>query len=559
MSFKPFIFIRKFLHLSYLILLILAILTLYFSVVMEKSIRSASKNDLHKAGQQAVSQAENALSRSDSIVRSLASSQLLLEFLEKTYTPGDDFAYYHTDIRSFIAACAGIDFHSYVKIYMTNTSIPEGYGYFYQLKDVASDSAVKQFADSSSDTDIIYLEDTLMEMKKLYSISGSFLGIASVRIPKELLWGSFPLRQILSYDRTLLINLSSKTSLDNSSETLNTPGLLYECWQPDDIPLTFYFIDEVPPVYTLFRFFLLAAIGLIAACMTAFYRQQQAGFRKTSYYLSQMEISLEQNMEFRFDEASNDEFSFISRYINRLLDKISALISRIIEQETAQKQTQIQILQNQINPHFIYNTMEIFSSQMELYGHYEESDAMSSFAGMLRYNIRTNSPYAALQEELSQVTGYITLQKLRYPNISAEFAVPPMLLSIEIVRFLLQPLAENSIVHGMPNAGYPLRISVSAAPSDLGILFSVYDNGTGIPEEKAAELNAYFNDQTNYDDSSSSIGLNNINHRLRLFYGSASCLHIKQNSPIGCCVSFWIPLSQEHKAESHLSRPKVLL
>ena len=242
-----------------------------------------------------------------------------------------------------------------------------------------------------------------------------------------------------------------------------------------------------------------------------------------------------------------------------LLETIQLLLQKESIANIMKKQAEIDALQNQINPHFIYNTMEIFSSQMELYGHYEESDAMSSFAGMLRYNIRTNSPYAALQEELSQVTGYITLQKLRYPNISAEFAVPPMLLSIEIVRFLLQPLAENSIVHGMPNAGYPMRISVSAAPSDLGILFSVYDNGTGIPEEKAAELNAYFNDQTNYDDSSSSIGLNNINHRLRLFYGSASCLHIKQNSPIGCCVSFWIPLSQEPKAESHLSRPKVLL
>lgn len=539
---RPFISTKKFFHLSYLILIIIVLLTGAFTFLFAKILRSSEEDNLRQTGLQITRQIEQLIAQSESVIHNLSASQTLLDFLGTQYIPGVDFSYYNADIQDLFDACVGIDFRDSVKIYMENTSIPEGYGCFYHLDSLSDASYLSDFSSVSSVESVIYYNNELIHLAKLYSISGDFLGIVSVAIPQKNLWDTSVVREALFFDDTLILNFSERTEISSSVFSLRSSGLLYYCEDSVLLPFTLYFTDDISPSYILLYIFLCVFLLLIFLCVFLFYRQQRNGFLKTRHYLALMEHSLEQNMETRLEEDSQDEFSSISKYINLLLDKISLLIEKSVRQEAAQRKTQIQILQNQINPHFIYNTMEIFSSQMELYGHYEESDAMSAFANMLRYNIRLADHYALIREELDQIRNYIQLQKLRYPNLFVEFSVPGELLDKKIIRFILQPFIENSICHGMPEESYHLRIAVSAVCYDTHITFFIRDNGKGMSPQLAEELNRRFSSTAPYDDTSSSIGLYNINRRLQLFYGEIYSLKAEPLPRCGVCFSFSIPM-----------------
>lgn len=235
--------------------------------------------------------------------------------------------------------------------------------------------------------------------------------------------------------------------------------------------------------------------------------------------------------------TGENEIAQITGAFNALIVKIQNLMKLTAQQTALAKESQLKALRQQIGPHFLYNTLEVFSYRMDLHGHTEESDAIASFSGLLRYSLSKEGDYATIQEELEQVNRYIHIQKLKYESIEFEATVPLELYEKKVIRFLLQPLVENSFNHGY--CGKPMRISLSCIDLGNSILFEICDNGKGISSKRLKEIRESL--KTGENGSEIGIGLENIDRRLRLFYSEGSTLHIDSQEGSWTMVTFRIP------------------
>lgn len=261
------------------------------------------------------------------------------------------------------------------------------------------------------------------------------------------------------------------------------------------------------------------------------------------------------------DTGPHDEIGEIGAGFNMTLQKINNLMQENIQKETAYKDVQLQALLLQINPHFIYNTLDLFVGKLTLNGQYDVADYMCDFAELLRYNTRTTKMFLPLSEELTQAQNYINLQRCRYGD-SIVFCqhVPEDLLSVPVMRFLLQPLVENAFEHGMlGKAPTDLRrLSIGARQCKDGFVLRVRDNGCGISPQQIQLLNERLHDHSSiasltYENKRRGIGLENISDRLQLFYGQDARLELRSRE--GRFTSVFILMRHPKEKEDAYVQP----
>ena len=230
-------------------------------------------------------------------------------------------------------------------------------------------------------------------------------------------------------------------------------------------------------------------------------------------------------------EIVEDEISVLARRITYLLGQIRSLLDQKVQKETAAKEAVLLALQHQINPHFLYNTMEVFSARMELAGLYEESGAISAFCRMLRYNMNTKDMMVAIKQEVRQVKDYLAIQRIRNIPFEIVFDIPPELMEEPVIRFLLEPFVENSFKYRGSVSPLYIRILVQRFGQQMEI--SIENNGESISPDRMAELNERFrNEPVSVKSLGNHIGLTNINSRLKLFYGEDHYIQVRSNGGI---------------------------
>ena len=194
-----------------------------------------------------------------------------------------------------------------------------------------------------------------------------------------------------------------------------------------------------------------------------------------------------------------------------------------IQKETAYKDAQLKALLLQINPHFIYNTLDMFAGKLTLDGEFETADYICDFAQMIRYNTMTSTELP-LEKELEHVINYVNLEKCRYgDSVELRIHVPEELRQIIIPRFLLQPIVENSFEHGFTGMApeEKRQIIITARKMEDRMILRVRDNGRGMSLKQVEEMNQKFSQP--YDaialrhQKEHGIGLDNINDRLQIF------------------------------------------
>jgi two-component system sensor histidine kinase YesM len=215
-------------------------------------------------------------------------------------------------------------------------------------------------------------------------------------------------------------------------------------------------------------------------------------------------------------------------------------------------------LQAQINPHFIYNTINLFSAKTELAGLYDVSEAFADFGQILRYNMNNQSAYATIDQEIHHVLRYIRLQKMRFgERLTINWTCEEQILQTPIIRFILQPVVENSIAHGMRNRSRLLITLDVKQNSRREIIIIISDNGAGISDTKLATLNRFFEQGTNdappvfAQGTGSGIGLGNINERLRLFYGDVYTIKMESAEGHFTRTLITVPIREEMGGERH--------
>jgi len=242
-----------------------------------------------------------------------------------------------------------------------------------------------------------------------------------------------------------------------------------------------------------------------------------------------------------------DEIGQLIGSYNRMMIGLKESQERADASYQLQKKAEIKMLQAQINPHFLYNTLNTIHSISEINGIREISTIAKSLSSLYRYNIKSKD-IVTLGTELEQMINYINIQQIRFlGKFEVQYDIPEQLHDYRIVKFLLQPIVENAFYHGLEpkDANGLLVISIWKEHGQLRI--SVRDNGVGMMEEKLAMINEMLSKPYPTEDThvSNHFGLRSVQARIKSFYGEQYGIRICRLVPEGILVDMTIPAIKE--------------
>ena len=237
---------------------------------------------------------------------------------------------------------------------------------------------------------------------------------------------------------------------------------------------------------------------------------------------------------------TRDEVGELTLGFNKMVARISKLIENIIREQKMAKEFEFSMLQAQINPHFLYNSLNSIKQMAELNNSASISFAISSLVNLLRYSISHKSELIPLKNEIKYIESYIHLNNIRYNNkFSLKCSIPENLLDAEILKFTLQPLVENSILHGFKVKKGIGAITISAWEATGHFIIFVSDNGEGMPEEKIREIKQ--DDILDKKKGFTHIGLSSVDKRIKLTYGDDYGIKIESELSRGTTIYLLLP------------------
>ena len=251
----------------------------------------------------------------------------------------------------------------------------------------------------------------------------------------------------------------------------------------------------------------------------------------------------------RFRALYDDEVGNLGRNFNLMLEKLEDEMAHTAAVEAEKRQAQIDILKSQINPHFIYNTMETFRMMALESGQFDLSELIACFGKMMRYNISHINELTTFEQEMQYLSYYIRIQNERYNNrIELKCTGETGMQRQRLLRLLIQPVVENSILHGMnPNADDIIHISVSIFRRDEDCVIDIEDDGVGIDTGRLEQLKENLNKSYLDLPGDKSIGLRNIRERIILQYGERYGIEIDNHRENGIRVRITLPLTLENR------------
>jgi len=253
----------------------------------------------------------------------------------------------------------------------------------------------------------------------------------------------------------------------------------------------------------------------------------------------------------RIDTDKKDqELLLIAESTNDMLDRLESNIHDIYQLELNQKDANMRALQAQINPHFMYNTLEFLRMYAVMENQNELADIIYEFSSLLRNNI-SDERETTLKQEVEFCRKYSYLCMVRYPkSIAYGFKIDPELEEMRIPKFTLQPLVENYFAHGVDHRRTDNVISIKALKKDGYVEILVTDNGRGMSAEKLAEIQAKLAQRTfehtaDYKGQQQSIGIVNIHERFVLYFGNRYNINVESAEQKG--VQYRITIQDEEK------------
>ncbi|WP_169911484.1 cache domain-containing sensor histidine kinase [Clostridium oryzae] len=231
--------------------------------------------------------------------------------------------------------------------------------------------------------------------------------------------------------------------------------------------------------------------------------------------------------------------------IKQLINEV--YVSKIQQQQlnNKQKEVQFEMLASQINPHFLYNTLETIRMKAYCNGQKEIADIVKMLGKIMRRNLEATSRLVTLNSELDLVKSYLEIQKLRFGDrIDYSIDILCDIDHYEILPLLLQPVVENAFVHGLESKEGSGIIKIVIREEERMVI-SISDNGLGIDRDRLEHIHKLLEDYDNSDHKS--IGLSNVNQRIKLYYGKKYGVEIKSEINNGTAVDIFLPIGEEKK------------
>lgn len=258
----------------------------------------------------------------------------------------------------------------------------------------------------------------------------------------------------------------------------------------------------------------------------------------------------------------SNELGDIGRGINHLAGNVEGLLARRLEDQKRKQDLEYQMLQTEINPHFIYNTLNSIRWMATIQNATGIAEMVTAFARLTKSISKSTEKLVPLQDELGLLNDYFTIQQYRYGgDIQIEVAHiddEAICRDCMIPRFTLQPLAENAIFHGLePKGGFgSVLLEIRISPGDGDVLVTMTDDGVGMPPEQVARLLDPPENQAAAQDKIRHVGLWNVHRRLQYSFGSSYGLEIESEPGVGTAVTIRLPY-RKHKegGQDHAADP----
>jgi len=243
----------------------------------------------------------------------------------------------------------------------------------------------------------------------------------------------------------------------------------------------------------------------------------------------------------------NDEISILDKHFNEMVYRLEELITSNYVQQLERREAELNALQFQINPHFLYNTLESINSLAAINECYEICEISHKLGEMFRYSMnKDSSEFVCLDNEIKHIKNYIYIQKIRFKDrFEVFYNVEKYAKRLKILKFILQPIVENAIIHGFQNKKGNSCLEISAYVENNKLYIKVIDDGNGMSGEQIQRLNSYINEREDSINSGykKSIGIKNVNMRIKLSCGDEYGLNIESKQNIGTQVIITLPVN----------------
>lgn len=250
-------------------------------------------------------------------------------------------------------------------------------------------------------------------------------------------------------------------------------------------------------------------------------------------------------------EQTSDEIGSLVYSYNKMIVTIKTLIEEVYVAEIKQRQAKFLALQNQINPHMLYNTLESIRMKALVKDDEDTAGMIKILARMFRLTLGKEGRHHSIKHELEYTANYLQLQNIRFDDMfELNVNIPEEILECSIIPLVFQPIVENSINHGFAGYSQALCINIEGSWTENGeVLIRISDNGTGMSAEKLAELDMFLEQAAsnrhslgNHDDvGENGLGLTNITERIKLQYGDAYYVKVLSDVNIGTTIEIRIP------------------
>jgi len=246
------------------------------------------------------------------------------------------------------------------------------------------------------------------------------------------------------------------------------------------------------------------------------------------------------NFDIKLSVDSNDEIGQLRAGFNIMTEKIKALFIDVYKSELLKKEAEFKRLQAQINPHFLYNTLNTIFWMAKLNNINDIADMTQAVSHLMRASINNKKDIVTVDEEIKLIEDYLLIQKTRYrKRIFSLIEIPAEIRKLMIPKFLLQPLVENAIEHGLERKKDQGYVYIGAQRENDLIIFEVSDNGIGIPKEKIAVL--FEKEDCGSDNEHTGLGLKIIHNRIQYIFGNEYGLEIQSEEARGTTVKIKLP------------------
>lgn len=291
-----------------------------------------------------------------------------------------------------------------------------------------------------------------------------------------------------------------------------------------------------------YMFLIGAVMCLLAMLTSAFFTSSIA--KPIRSLRSLMKQAEKGDFDIAFVCRSNDEIGQLGESFNNMVQRIKQLIEMLLLVQKSKREAELKTLEAQIKPHFLYNTLETIQWMAKQHDASDIVEIVRAMTDLYRISLNKGKEIVSVLEEVRHVESYLVIQKVRYENkLNYIIDCDPAVTHCRIIKLILQPIVENAIYHGIKEKREPGLIKIRVFPDGDRLIFTVSDNGAGMPPENTRVINEILsgkrvNDLHGY-------GLQNVNERIRMTYGGGYGLTVRSELGRYTVVEAVLPLNDE--------------